>query len=205
MATKNNWVWPLVILCLPLLWGCGPGELSPEQYAQWLAKPSNGLVQQRQVSVFDFSLQYWPPDYAAWRESGGDSTAGASNRENLYFVFSISPTEGKASGDALYSGVGSYEAYNARIRELSFLLPEYWLLRLPDGREIRPVLATLEHTYGLSERRIAHIVFSPPDTATHFHHAEWWDVEFRDDIFGTGVQHFVFRRGDWERAPGLRR
>ncbi len=73
------------------------------------------------------------------------------------------------------------------------------------GREIRPVLATLERTYGLSERRTAHIVFSPPDTATHFHRAEWWDVEFRDNIFGTGLQHFGFRREDWERAPGLRR
>jgi hypothetical protein len=208
---KSRTLWLLSILLACLMAGCRPDSLSPDKYTQWIGNPSNGLVQQRQVAVFDFSLQYWPSEFRAWRELGNgevfsqiafDSIATA-NRKSLYFLFTISPTEGKAKGDVLYSGISDYHSYDQRMRMLAFRMKEYWLLRSPDGEEFHPVLASMEQTFSISESRKVHLVFAPPDTVTHFQDMPLWDIEYRDEIFGTGIHHFVFEKENWEKVPDL--
>ena len=195
-----------------LLISCCPSSLPPEQYASWISDPTHGLVQQRQVAVFDMSLQYWTPEFRALRELGGVGTfsqtgfdsLSTANRESLYFIFTLGPTAGKAQGDAMYSGITNFKEYDQRMRNLSFHLSEYWLLRLPDGREFPPVLATMEQTFGIAESRKMHLVFAPPDSTTHFPLVDWWDIEFRDDIFGTGLHHFVYKKEDWGNLPSIK-
>ena len=184
---------------LALLSACQSKPKDAASYRQWMADPANGLNIIKQTSVFEFSLQYLPTEYRVLKAIEDEATLTkddrdslyASMHQSLYFIFTISPREGRAAGDVMYSGVNDYPDYKQRVQALNFGIKDYWSLRTEAG-EFAPVLSNLENTYSLTDYRKLHIVFAPPDSTVHFHDLKPWDVVFNDEVFGTGVSHFVY-------------
>lgn len=207
-AMSQNRIWILVI-CLWL--GCQPSSLSPTQWQAWLAESDNGLSPSKSIGPFELSLQYLPPAYQAWQEAKRIELPTQIAYDSLYdyhaqsihFVFTIAPNSDKASGDVVYSGIQNYTDYKERIHQLSFRMKEHWVLKMPNGQEIVPILAHLENTYGLTEYRKLHLVFPATVATTNLYETASWDIIFQDAIFETGRHHFVFWKKDWAKVPEM--
>lgn len=191
-----------------LLLGCSPPIKDEASYLSWISRPKNGLVKEKQTAIFNFSLQYLPPAYRAWKEIQNQPAASAAQRDSiakamansLYFIFTISLREEKASGDVLYSGVEDKTGFEERVHVLNFGMEYYWQLQTEQGA-YAPVLTSFENTYSMVSYRKLHLVFAPPDSTIRFHDAPQWDLVFNDEVFGTGIHHFVFDKSDWDGAP----
>jgi hypothetical protein len=97
----------------------------------------------------------------------------------------------------MYRGVGNYQAYKRRVMDLNFNLDRY--VRLRDGeKEVKPLLHTLENTYGATEGRSLYLVFENAAAG-----GSTLDFVFSDEILGTGISHFRFRKSDLENVPSI--
>ena len=76
-------------------------------------------------------------------------------------------------------------------------------IRLKIGEAIyEPVLINLEEVYGLKDSRNITIVFVPEDASDEaFYNAEEFEFTYDDEIFGTGINHFRFKRSDLNNTP----
>jgi len=93
--------------------------------------------------------------------------------------------------------------YNERVYQLNFNLKEYLTL-VAGGKRFHPVLTKLENIYGLDKRRKAMVVFSPERDSAELKNHEEYDIIFNDEIFDTGLNHFVFAGNDLNGIPELR-
>lgn len=56
----------IIYISLLFLWGCNSqSELSPEKYALWAEDQANGLVVEKKIDNYSFTLQYKPAKYQA--------------------------------------------------------------------------------------------------------------------------------------------
>ncbi len=189
----------LAICGLP---ACRPATTEAGFY-QWLHDPANGLVQTRQIGGLQLSVKYLPAELLAHRELGGAaSPRQADSLRNRYrrshtFLLTVKPSTAGRGEDVMYHGLNSYQAYKQRVMELNFNLAEY--VRLQDGeRELKPLLHTLENTYGTTEGRSLYLVF---ENAANGGAA--LDFVFADEVFGTGISHFRFRKSDLAQIPAI--
>jgi hypothetical protein len=200
---RNIFIGLLAVCLLP---ACQPGTKTETAFYQWLHDPSNGLVQTRQIGDLQLSVKYLPAELLAYREHRGtdyspQQTDSLRNRyrQSHAFLLTIKPigpvSEGK---DVMYRGVGSYGAYKRRVMDLNFNLDQY--VRLKDGaKEVKPLLHTLENTYGATEGRSLYLVFENAAAS-----GTTLDFVFSDEILGTGISHFRFRKSDLENVPQIR-
>lgn len=203
---RNKYIVGLMLFILT--WSCNSSFNHEEDYLQWIANEKNGLRKSKTTSVFEYNFQYLPPQYRAWQEFQNNSYFSSTQRDSiltnmeksLYFVFTISPRHEKASGDVMYSKVNNLPDYQQRVKTLNFNFKDYWQLQSPKGN-FTPVLSTLENTYSLSDYRKLHLVFATEDIQQSFYEMPHWDVIFNDEIFGTGIHHFVFWKDDWNNIP----
>lgn len=197
-------------IILILLFGC---KLTPEDgqsYQAWLSDPDNELNKVKQTEVFELSVQYLPTTYRVWQEMQKHPQWTETQQDSiykvmeksLYFIFTIAPREDKASGDVMYSGIQEKSDLEQRVNALNFGMSNYWQLKTSQG-EYAPVLTNLENTYSLTDFRKLHLVFAPADTTIHFQEVPQWDLVFNDEVFGTGIHHFVFFQGDWKEVQEL--
>ncbi|MBS1581097.1 MAG: hypothetical protein JST66_02750 [Bacteroidetes bacterium] len=121
--------------------------------------------------------------------------------QQLCFVLNLAPDTTHFKGDVMYAGVRNVEEFKEQAYALNFLWEEH--VELHCGESIyRPVLSTLENTYGLSKDRNVVLVFAPPTlTDSSFFGSETLDLVVDDDQLGTGTQHFKFQRADLRNVP----
>lgn len=117
-------------------------------------------------------------------------------RRQLSFLINIAPDGERVEGDIMYRGVADEAAFKRQAYELNFLWEEAVELRCGNAR-YRPVLSTLENTYSLTHDRNVLVVFVPEhESDTIFYGSSDLDLIIDDQWFGTGVQHFKFKRSD---------
>ncbi len=102
--------------------------------------------------------------------------------------------------DMMYLGISNYSEYSRRISTMNFRMNEYITLKT-DTVKFTPVLSSLENTYGLSKALNINVVFSPGENHKDVVNSETLDFILSDDIFNTGISHFVFRREAIEQIP----
>jgi len=198
---RNLFIGLLLALCgLP---ACRPGTKTEAAFYAWLHDPGNGLVQTRRIGDLHISVKYLPAELLAYRELKGGAPPGrADSLRNRYrrshaFLLTLKPVGYDSGGDVMYRGVGSYAAYKRRVMDLNFNLDRYVSLR--DGeKEVKPLLYTLENTYGATEGRSLYLVFENAAAG-----GSALDFVFSDEILGTGISHFRFCKSDLENVPSI--
>lgn len=188
----------LILLLLILLGGCENGTAdNVAEYMQWLGDPEHGLMQSRSINGLRVTAKYLPPEYQAYqRIKGGEETSPddllkeCEKYETVMLSFGF---EGR-SGDVMLAGIGSYQEFSERALELNFNMGEYVSLVTDGGTSYKPVLATLDNTYGLAETRNVVLVFVDEHHHTALGEAKTLDLIYNDNVFNTGVHHFVFSR-----------
>lgn len=193
-----------LLLALGGLPACRPAATTEAQFYAWLHNPENGLVQTREIGDLHLSVKYLPAELLACRElRGGAPTPGqADSLRRRYgrshaFLLTVKPRTAGRGDDVMYHGVGSYAAYKERVMELNFNLARY--VSLKDGeKELKPLLHTLENTYGATEGRSLYVVFENAG-------ADGADLDFvfSDRVFSTGISHFRFRKSDLADTPPI--
>ncbi len=198
---RNFFIGLLVALCgLP---ACGPGPKTEAAFYGWLHDPDNGLVQTRQIGDLQLTVKYLPAELLAYREGKDATPRQLDSLRNRYhqshaFLLTLKPIGSvSGGGDVMYRGVGNYQAYKRRVMDLNFNLDRY--VRLRDSeKEVKPLLHTLENTYGATEGRSLYLVFENAAAG-----GSALDFVFSDEILGTGISHFRFRKSDLENVPSI--
>ena len=171
---------------------------------QWINNPENGLVKERVQGNIKYVLKYIPAEISAIKElgEGAEWTQTEFNKvlaeynESITFVLKIGPDpEHEQQFDIMMAGIGNYEGYAARIKQMNFGLKENLTLSV-NGKNYAPVLAELESVYGISKHRNIYLVFGPSKDDSSFFEAEKYVLTYDDPIFDTGINHFVIQSKD---------
>ena len=152
------------------------------------SKIINGLI---------FQVDYLSPSVLAQRQLGNTITDSELNqfvdtyKHSLNFQITITADENYYQGDVMYLGVTDYEAYKERVLDMNFNLSE-WIELNYNGKIYKPVLAEMESSYGISNRRKIQLAFASEDF--DFERAETGAVDliYEDQHFNTGINHYPF-------------
>lgn len=200
----------LLFLGLLLLGGCAKQINTEKELLQWLSDPKNGLIKTKLSGDKSLTVRYMPPYYMAYLELGNcpwkddrpsfDSLTHFYSRSMNFMLTVKYADDNLSNNDVLLEYVNNYHDYNLKSIQANFSLSENILLYIDDSTCYKPVLALMENTYGLQKHRNFHLVFSPANqqdlkmmTSTKF------DLVFKDVLFGTGINHFIFKKADLKK------
>lgn len=191
----------IYIAVLLMIVGCSSPLKKESELYHWINQTENGLIKNRIVSGYSLTAKYLPTELLTYKElkslgSGADKVDSIYqvNKNSVTFLLTIGPDENTNQDfDIMKAGITSYEEYNKRVQKMNFELGEYLSLRTANG-EYYPVLFDVENIYGLSKSRTISIVFTPLEKNSELLQAEKYDLVFNDQIFNTGVNHFVFHK-----------
>lgn len=111
--------------CIWLVVGCNPGNLTPEQYVDWMRDNKEQISFQKSEDQYQYELNYLPPEWLALQEIGNyapsqkqwieviDSYAGTR-----YFQFRISVPGYRE--ELLKNGIQNTDEYYRRVDYCSF-------------------------------------------------------------------------------------
>ena len=184
--------------------GCSSSNRSIDDLYEWLNDEGNGLLVSKSIGDVEFEVKYLPPSILAFREMDGPGTQEAldsltqfySNQESFILTIKSSSSE----RDIVYRDVQDHQDYNQRINDLSFNLRNLIILKTTSG-EFTPSLYHYERSYSLNKSNSIILVFA--DDGRGIVKSDTLDLVIQDEIFNTGINHFVFRRGDIQRIPRL--
>jgi hypothetical protein len=196
MSTSYYFVITLVFLFN----ACQPPVKDEQSYYHWLDDKENGLVRSKTANGLVITAKYLPADYLVYKELKGKNY-GAKERDSLLAIYSKSRTflltiapqeiEGSPSEDIMYKDVRNIEEYKQRADLLNFKMDEFILLHT-DKKEYRPVLSMLENTYSVGNSRNLYLVFTDEEDWQKLGQGQQLDLVFNDELFSTGINHFVF-------------
>ncbi len=204
-----------VLICVCLLAvSCGKKkELAEPEYLKWLDDTENGLSLVKKVNGLEMKIKFLPPDYNAYLEL---SSLKVKNKKvfdslcndysnNMTFLFSIGPSETEENGtDIMFRSIQSYQEYTERVVAMNFEMEQYVTLNI-NNKEYKPVLSSMENSYGLENKRNMLFVFVPADkNDTGFKTSEKMDFVYLGELFDTGINHFVFTRTSINEAPEIK-
>lgn len=205
----------LIALTMTLLCGaCGfemqSEALDPAAFRAWCADPEHGVVRKHTANGLTLTMRYQSPEYMTWLQLMRRPGRSERQRDSLlqqfrtakHFLLTIAPDERHGGGDVTMRGIRSRAEYVERLERLNFELRDYITLKTPSAN-FAPALTVMEHAQGLRLARTVNLAFVPDDMDDDFYDAETYDVVFNDRIFGTGINHFLFRKKDLDNAPGL--
>lgn len=191
--------------------GCQHSINSEKALYQWMHQEENGLIKTRQANHLSITVKYLPARYLALRdirnlEKYDEKKVHAlveEHKKSYAFLLTIQPDKsGGAEGDVLYQGVENYREYKQRVMQLNFGIGNYVSIKA-GGQEYKPVLSTLENTYSVTNHRSIYLVFSENETQRGLLEAENIDFVFDDELFGTGINHFVFDKETLQQLPPI--
>lgn len=165
-------------------------------------------MQEKKIGALSFAVKYLPTDFLLYRNH---SQAGVMVKDSLYdsyasslnFMLKISPSEdAPESFDVMTETVSSLEAFKQHAFTMNFALQELIHLKI-GNKEIKPVLVETENIYGLQQYRLVNIVFAKEHLEGLDEEGSNWDVVFKDELYGTGLHHFVFDKKDLKNIPKL--
>lgn len=170
------------------------------------ANKENGLMKSKKVDDISYKVKYVPRGYLAAKEAEGIGNMSkfdsllATYKDTYTFWMTVGPNEEEgADFDIMTGTVQSIEEYKSKVLELNFEMVEYFKLQA-NGNEYRPVCVELENTYELTKHRKFLIGFVAKGSETE---ASDLDFVYHDEILGTGINHFYFRKEDVARIPRI--
>ncbi len=195
----------LVFFSLLCVMGCTQTFHSEKDFFLWLNNENNGLVKNKKVDDLQISLKYLPVDYLVLKDLKGNFESSKANKlkekygKGLSFLLTFFPLDD--AKDIMYKDLSSYPEYTQRLLSMQFDMAKYIYISTKNG-EIRPVLSTLENTYSVTKHRNIYIVFNGDDAEKILQENEI-DIVFDDEIFLTGIHHFVFKSRHIKNMPHL--
>ena len=201
-----------VLISMFFFAGCGQGHIDSEKdlYA-WMNNEDNGLVKTKYINGIKLTVKYLPPAYLAYKEWVTTEMENSHYQELLKiyensrtFLLTIGPDDRKVEGaDVMFYNVLNEKDYKQRVQDLNFDIGKYISLNIKD-QPMAPRLHTLENTYGLGKHRNIYLVFADDGADGSLLTAEKLDFKFSDEIFLTGISHFVFNKQDLDGLPELK-
>ncbi len=166
------------------------------EFNQWLSNPENGCKIKKEVNDMIIEVKLLPPSYLALKEMEQSNGLKFDSLLSVYknsttFLMSFKPKEGHKGDDVMYKNVISYKEYVERALELNFDLESKVVLK-SSNREFKPVLSSLENTYGLTKGRQVYIVFTDNVSKEELQNEDSLDFIYTDDEFKLGILHFEF-------------
>jgi hypothetical protein len=197
----------LVILSLLGGFACTPSVKSEAQYYQWLNDPENGLVQVKEVNDLILTAKFLPPQLLAQQELKRlpeITTASTDSLVQVYansysFLLTIQPQNSQQ--DVLFRDLESYPQYKERVTALNFHADQFLALQVGD-QSVPPVLHIMENTYSTRSGRSLYLVF-PRKALSNREPASDLDLVFTDELFQTGINHFIFSAEDLATIPTI--
>lgn len=203
---------PGILILTILLNGCNPGKIDSEQrlYA-WVNDLDNGLVKTRYINGIRLTAKYLPPEFLAYKEwaTSGETKPHYHSllevyKHNRTFLLTIGPDDREvAGGDVMFYDVLNKEDFRQRVQDLNFEIGKYISLSA-GNRQFAPKLHALENTYGLGKHRNIYLVFANDESNGSLLTGKKLDLRFNDEIFQTGISHFVFEKQDLDGLPELK-
>jgi hypothetical protein len=183
-----------------MLVSCKPKLLDVPEYLNWINDTGNGLVVYKSINDIQIKALYLSPEYRLYLEGNKGKGISAQTRDSLLlnfknqiaFLVKIAPSKSNG-GDIMLKNILNYPEYKSRMENMNFHFQEFFELKAGKSA-IKPLAYSFENTYGLTTYRNAILVFSKNQFAdlTELTNYKWLDLIYYDEIFKTGISHFVF-------------
>jgi hypothetical protein len=187
---------------------CNSGStIDPSLLHSHLLDEENGLSRTRIANNIKTTVTLRPPLMDVMLATQRDSSLSqneidsllSSLSDQLTFIVNLRHDE-PSQNDIMYNGVSNINEYKEQAYALNFGWDEMALLRCGSG-QYKPILSTLENTYGLTYDRNVILVFKPSNKGDkNFYESEYIHLEITNNTLRTGTQHFKFRRADLVRV-----
>lgn len=195
--------------------GCTKQEVnSVSEYSKWINNAENGLIKIKKIKGLEIAVKYLPTEYLILKELEESDDTSENNRERIKkeyenaitFLMTIGPDENKKNNnDIMFEGIKSYKEYSERLVSMNFEIDKNVSLNTTHA-ELKPVLAVLENTYGLSKSRNIMFVFSPNESEKKdMKTSNNIDFVYSDELFSLGIMHFSFDYDQLENLPHINR
>ncbi|TRX56138.1 hypothetical protein FNH22_17320 [Fulvivirga sp. M361] len=201
----------IILLLANLLSSCGTGadiELSISEYRKWLTSSENGLRKHKKGKLIDVSASFLPSDLLTYRELNaslaaysGEMLDSIKTRYDNTLNFTIELSAKQVGENLLWYGLTDYTSYQARIHKLNFNIENFISLKIMDATYY-PVLSHFEGYNELSNKLIFHIAFAPTKVSLELP-GTTVRLTFDDPYWRTGVNHFSFKKEDFDNIPEL--
>lgn len=196
----------IILIIVTFMYSCKsdkhsiPVSLDFKGFESWISDEENGLVKIREYHGLEFSMFYLPSTYLAYKDK---KQANIMNKDSLIdyysqtlnFMMRVRLID--KNPNVLYLGISSIEEYKERIMQLNFGLDSLLKMHIK-SKEYVPILTSFENTYGISPYANVNIVFILPKDIKE---GDEVDISFQDDIFNTGIQHFLFDYTQMKTVP----
>lgn len=198
----------LVMSCL-LIVSCQHRFDNMKEVYGWINDPDHGMVKSRTVEGISVTVKYLPAQFLALKETK-EERAGRHTYDSLLrvyenshtFLLSIASKEDAGQNDPMYKDLGDYSDYKRRALTMNFDMNEYVSIKT-STQEFRPVLTSMENTYSLKGQRNIYMVFTDDTVEKELMKDQALDLVFNDEIFQTGINHFVFDQAELQSMPSI--
>lgn len=199
------------ILFLLVLVACNNTVNTYEEYLAWLNDSENGLTMDKKASGIIIKVKHLPSNYLAYQDLLHESQVNKgmvdsiikNYDKSLTFLLNIGVDGDVKKGDIMYHDVKNYEEYKKKLYNMNFDIEKNISLTINE-KEYFPVLAHLENVYGLTESRNIMLVFVPEtENEQSFYDAKEIAFTYDDELFNTGINHFVFKRKNINNIPSF--
>lgn len=196
----------LVILCI----GCNPKYMEdPKSYIAFLNDPKNGLVKEKTIAGIKFKLRYIPTGLTAYNQLKNlqasemiKDSIKKSYDNSLTFILNIGPADDEKF-DITRVDISNYRQFADRIEQLSFQTQEYISLSCGDSL-YKPSITKIENINAPENGRNFIVVFdSEKNTAKDLRKHDLCFI-YKDEMFSTGVNKFMFTASDINAVPELK-
>ncbi|MBS1636296.1 MAG: hypothetical protein JST26_10290 [Bacteroidetes bacterium] len=168
-----------------------------QEYSTWLNQKENGYIQEKEAGGMILQVKYLPATYLALKEF--ETKKGMLSFDSLLsaykysttFLLSFRPKDAEKGEDVMLKDVTDYSEYVERSMTLNFDLESRLELKTSTDN-YKPVLSSLENTYGLSKGRSIYMVFTAKTQRDELQKASYYDLVYTDDIYNLGILHFMF-------------
>lgn len=184
-------------------------EMESKGYYQYLNDPENGLLKSNETSQYKITLKYLPVDYLVYKDCKdiiSPTTKDVDSLRNLYkenlsFLLMIEPAGVNKSLDVLKDNTSNYAEYKQKFETVNFGIADYVEVNVADTK-YKPEIYTVENVYGLTSGKKIFLVF--PQAGKKLKENAQCEFSFYDDIFNTGIHHFIIEQKDIDKIPTLR-
>lgn len=177
-----------------------------EELTKYINSKESGLLNEKVVGGIRYKIKYLPTDYLIYKQIDQQQVPRNYAIDSLYsafgnsitFLFSIGPESDNGTNITNY-GVGNYEEFSERLKQLCFDSQEWIYLQSSSGKEYKPSLVHLENINSLEKHRNLIVVFEKDKFVT-----DDFSFVFHDEIFQTGINKFYFKSNDIKRIPKIK-
>lgn len=198
LSSVRQIVFLLAVIGVAVMAGCQLRRMNSDDSAVNFHS-RDGLSYTRHINGIEITVRFLSPRHLtnlAEAKMGRQLKAGERdslmrmNQSTLTFVMTLAPDNAEhASRDIVTQGIVSPPEFTERLTRLNFHMDEMISLRI-GSTDIKPVLASMENTGGLTSHRNIYLVFE--NTGTAISKSDALAFVFRDDLFGTGTSYFPF-------------